>query len=70
MTTQILLKQGTTAQWTASGVTLAQGEPGFKLLQILEPYRSKVRIPDGDAYWSPLLAQTRVFMEQAQGLDS
>lgn len=31
MTTQILLKQGTTAQWTAAGVVLAQGEPGFNI---------------------------------------
>jgi histidine ammonia-lyase len=59
-------------EWLTANRALSfrQGEPGFKLLQILEPYRSKVRMPDGDAYWSPLLAQTRVFMEQAQGLDS
>jgi histidine ammonia-lyase len=64
---QILAVEWLTAN---RALTFRQGEPGFKLLQILEPYRSKVRIPDGDAYWSPLLAQTRVFMEQAQSLDS
>jgi len=64
---QILAVEWLTAN---RALTFRSGEPGSQLLLILDRYRGTVRMPDRDAYWSPLLAQTKAFMEQTPGLDS
>ena len=47
-TVQILLRRGTTSQWTSAGTVLAQGEPGFDtVLKIL-------KIGDGVTQWNSL----------------
>lgn len=57
-------------EWLTANRALSfrQGEPGLKLRQILDSYQGIVRIPEGDAYWAPLLSQTKLFMENSSGL--